>query len=866
MWCILFPAALIAGQGLSVRSAAAVPAQQTIYVSPTGRNGNPGTAQQPIRTLHHARNIVRRMNHSMRGNIVVQLAAGTYRLSRPLVLTAADSGLNGCNIIYRAARGARVVISGGVRISGWHVVNSTQDLWAAPVPRTLQNTRQLYINGQRAFRTRGRLPAAVHTTATGYICNSAVMSTWRNQRDIEFVYTGGNGLWSLPSVGLGAWTQPQCPVQSIVGRVITMAQPCWNNSTRRVKLPRRYHSRRMANLVGPGHVGREPTCAANVFEFLGTPGQWYLDLPSHTIYYTPRKGEDMKTADVEAPVLQALVIGKGTPEAPVHNVIFSGIQFSFATWLFPSTPEGFSEIQANYMVTGPHGYAVQALGALAPHGTYPFGAWTPTPGNVRFVNDRHIQFIGDDFVHLGAAGLQLADGSQFDTVKGCVFTDISANGLELGGVDMPEAPANQTTRDNLIEDNHIYNVATEYHGGVGIDVGYAQNTRIEHNQLNDLPYSAISMGWGGWPDKIKLPGVANNSHDNLVAYNKIFDYMLTLADGGGIYTQGLTGPSLAHGEKIINNVIFDQFGSGHGLYTDNGCCNVTAEDNVIFHINFDDWGGRHRDYYNNHRGRIFDGFRFEHNYWQEGLKNSSKPDVTLRNNYLIESMKQVPAAIIKAAGLQSTFQNILKERFTKDAAPAMPMRVAAWGGNGTAYVAWNPPIFQGSSKLTGYTVLASTGQRAHISNRDYARYGFVKISGLPDTRQVTFTVRASNACGVSPPSLPSFAVKPSNRHIHPPGRVTMLRIRSEDGLASIQYRSPRENGGAPITRYVLRISPGNRELTLVGRAVLVLAGGHTTYSVISGLQSGQKYRFALAAVNAAGHGAFLESKPVRINK
>ena len=259
MWCILFPAALIAGQGLSVRSAAAVPAQQTIYVSPTGRNGNPGTAQQPIRTLHHARNIVRRMNHSMRGNIVVQLAAGTYRLTRPLVLTAADSGLNGGNIIYRAARGARVVISGGVRISGWHVVNPTQDLWAAPVPRTLQNTRQLYINGQRAFRTRGRLPAAVHTTATGYICNSAVMSACRNQRDIEFVYTGGNGLWSLPSVGLGAWTQPQCPVQSIVGRVITMAQPCWNNSTRRVKLPRRYDSRRMANLVGPGHVDQEPT-------------------------------------------------------------------------------------------------------------------------------------------------------------------------------------------------------------------------------------------------------------------------------------------------------------------------------------------------------------------------------------------------------------------------------------------------------------------------------------------------------------------------------------------------------------------------------------------------------------------------------
>src|SRR5262249_54389397 len=153
------------------------------------------------------------------------------------------------------------------------------------------------------------------------------------------------------------------------------------------------------------------------------------------------------------PVLQSLVTGQGTADDPIQNLAFSGIQFSYATWLQPSTPEGFSEIQATYTITGPTGYATQGLCQFVDGGTCPYGDWTKTPGNVGFVYDRNVSFTGDAFVHLGAAGLDLGDGSQNDLVQGDVFTDISGNGLELGGVDQPvPTDVGQRTSGNTIED------------------------------------------------------------------------------------------------------------------------------------------------------------------------------------------------------------------------------------------------------------------------------------------------------------------------------------------------------------------------------------------------------------------------------
>jgi Fibronectin type III domain len=832
-----------------------------IYVSTQGDDANPGTRALPVRTLAHARDLVRALLPTAGGDVTVYLAGGTYRLEAPLVLDARDSGRDGHDVVYTALPGAEPILSGGVRVTGWKLADPARNLWAAPAPAGLADTRQLYVDGVRAFRTRGRLPVRLRRTAEGYLASSAVMAGWRNPSDLEFVYTGGNELWSEPSVGAGSWTEPRCPVAAIRGREILMAEPCWDNSTRRVMLPAGSRFRRTANLVGPAGVGAEPAYVENAYELLGTPGQWYFDRPARTIYYVPRPGEDLRRADVEAPRLERLIVGAGTPERPVHNLVFSGLQFSYATWLFPDTPEGFSEIQANYLVTGSDGYAVQGLGALVPGGKFPYGDWTRIPGNVSFACDRSVRFVGDAFVHLGAAGLELGDGSQRDLVQGCIFTDISGNGLEVGGVDQPEAPPERATRADRILDNRFTDIAAEYHGGVAIVVGYAQRTIIAHNQIDHIPYAGISIGWGGWPDKIHRAGQANDSRGNVIADNLVFDHMQLLSDGGGIYTQGLTGPDLASGERVVGNVVRDQFSTGHAIYSDNGSCNMTVAGNVMFRTNFDNWGSRHSDYYGGRDGTTFDPIAVEGNYWQQGDPDSDRRGVVERGNRLIDSLAQVPAALLARAGLEAPYRDLLGRRFGAPSAPGSPARVAAAAGSGSAVVSWNPPSYDGGSPVLAYLVESSEGGTVRISAPEFLARGYVTLFGLADGAAVTFTVRALNARGESPPSLPSFPVVPTLRRLDPPAAPASVEVHASGGLASVHFRAPASDGGSPVTAYSVTLLPGGRRWVFTGRSLLVLGGRHTTFEVISGVEPGRTYTVALAAINAAGAGPAIVSAP-----
>lgn len=835
-----------------------------IYVSPNGSDTQSGTKAHPLLNLQHAIDLSR-TEHISR----IVLRGGTYRLTSPLRLTPADSGSAEHQLIIAAAPGEHPIISGAVRIDHWQEVDPVRNLWAAAVPPGITNSRQLYVDGVRALRTRGRIPVSLTETPTGYIASDATMSSWRNPSEIEFVYTGGNSLWSETSEGLGAWTEPRCPVKAIQGRVITMAEPCWDNSTKRVMLP---NGVRTANLVGPMSVGRRPEYVENAFELLGTPGQWYFDRPAHRIYYIPRSGETLGSADVEMPVLQTLVEGEGSSAEPVHDIVFSGLQFSYATWLGPSGPDGFSEIQANYQVTGTDGYARQGLCHLVPGGTCPYGNWTPAPGNLEFHFAHRIRFLNDDFIHLGAAGLSLGDGAQDDVVKGCIFTDISGNGLNLGGVDEPLAPAPEFTSRNHIEDNLFRNIGAEYRGGIPIVVGYAKDTLIAHNQIDHIPYAAISIGWGGWPDKIRQAGQPNYSEDNIIRDNRIAHLMFVLADGGGIYTQGLTGPDLAHGEEIIGNVVEDQFSSGHAIYTDNGSSMITIRGNVMIDTNMDNWGSRHHDYYDGQNGSDFDPLAILDNYWQQGDPDSADRNVRVSGNRLIAALAEVPVGILSRAGIEAPWKQDVKLRIARliaKTAPNAPERVAVAAGKGFADVTFSPPVDDGGAPITSYTVTASTGGTMKISPQEFVKSGFLRFPIPVTTRPVTFVAHAVNGAGISPPSLPSFPVTLRGGSLQvpqPPARVSAEP--GGHGAVSIHFQAPadeqKESDAGVITAYVVAIYPGGRKIRLTGRKILSLPGTrHTTFDVIHGLAPGT-YTFGVSAVNEAGEGQAAMTESVRI--
>ena len=86
------------------------------------------------------------------------------------------------------------------------------------------------------------------------------------------------------------------------------------------------------------------------------------------------------------------------------------------------------------------------------------------------------------------------------------------------------------------------------------------------------------------------------------------------------------------------------------------------------------------------------------------------------------------------------------------AAPGAPTGVTAVAGNGQATVSFTPPVSNGGSPVTSYTVTANGGQTAVGTQSP------IKISGLYNGRAYTFTVKATNAVGTSVASVASQPV------------------------------------------------------------------------------------------------------------
>jgi hypothetical protein len=424
----------------------------------------------------------------------------------------------------------------------------------------------------------------------------------------------------------------------------------------------------------------------------------------------------------------------------------------------------------------------------------------------------------------------------------------------LGNVDRPEAPDADFPVRNRIENNLFRHVGAEFRGGIPIVVGYARYTHIAHNQIDHVPYAAISIGWGGWPDKIAMAGVANRSTGNVIEKNLISHLMLILSDGGGIYTQGRTGDTLADGEVVSGNVVHDQFSSGHALYTDNGSAMITVRDNVIFHANFDNWGSRHKDYYDGGDGSQFDPLAIENNWWEQGDPDSDAKQVVERGNHLITAMDQAPAAILKDAGLESSFRDLANAPAIAHA-PEPPSSVSAFETATEAYVAWRPPVFEGGSPITSYAVHSSDGATATITAAEFDRLSYARIALPASAFPRTFTVTANNAAGASPASVPSLPVSAPSAAPALPGAPLSVSAHVDGTRASIHFGAPSEHG-EDVIAYVIRVDDGSRAETVTGRRELALEGRHVTFVSIDGLAPGKSHRFGVAAVTPWGTGAF----------
>ncbi len=128
--------------------------------------------------------------------------------------------------------------------------------------------------------------------------------------------------------------------------------------------------------------------------------------------------------------------------------------------------------------------------------------------------------------------------------------------------------------DCNITNNYITRIGEHLPSSIGIWINYTKRFNVLHNYIYEVPYSAVSIGWG-WANNN-----ATTSGDNKVSYNRIDRYMYYTEDGGGIYTFGKQW-----GTEFRGNYISNQMSEGTGIYYDEGTTGVTSIDNIVLTTN-----------------------------------------------------------------------------------------------------------------------------------------------------------------------------------------------------------------------------------------------------------------------------------------
>ncbi len=142
---------------LGVTMMTAAHAEVQLYVAANGHDDSPGTKEQPLATLAHARDLLRdrRQTGAPRETVQVLVREGTYYLREPLVLEPGDSGTAQEPVTFRAYPGEKVVLSGGRPITGWR--RDQGEIWMTNLPEVAAGNwyfRQLFADGKRQIRAR----------------------------------------------------------------------------------------------------------------------------------------------------------------------------------------------------------------------------------------------------------------------------------------------------------------------------------------------------------------------------------------------------------------------------------------------------------------------------------------------------------------------------------------------------------------------------------------------------------------------------------------------------------------------------------------------------------------------------------------
>lgn len=542
---------------------------QLFYVSTKGNDNNPGNKEKPVANLHAAQKLVRAYKQKMgvaTKSISVHIMEGQYDLNSPLAFDEKDNGTPANKIVWMAEKNNKVIITGGKKIdpalfsplkdesiihrlskdAARHVVQVNlpsigvtnygthkqfgHTLSVTPAPL------ELFFNSNPM--TLARYPN------TGYIKIGKVLNKGSVPRNLDKSNKGG--LFEYTDARHSKWIgQEDIWLQGTFNYgyaddYINIKDIDTSNKTIQLASPHLYG-------IGNGKEFQH-YAAINILDELDTPGEWYLDRKTGTLYFWPPS--TLENASINVSILEEPIIAL----EGVSNVTIKGLTIE----------------------------AGRSMGVYIERGT------------ANTIEGCTIRNMGGTGIVMGQGAKKLKDDMSIDDYQGVPASRI------IG--DFQNHIYNNTSWDRLAGTNHqikscdIYNVGS---GGIFLSGGskkelingnnIVENCKIhDYNLRNKFLYAGINVD--GCGNKVvhnevynsEWQGIYVHGNEHIFEYNNIHDVTLNSDDTSPWYI----GRDPSDRGNIVRYNYFHHCGNpdrmNMGVYCDDASSGVLVHGNVFY--------------------------------------------------------------------------------------------------------------------------------------------------------------------------------------------------------------------------------------------------------------------------------------------